>query len=231
VVHTRSPVRPAAPGSVGQHAAHAAAHTTSSVGVGRNVRFPSSRWYLWDRTPAAPQVLIDLLVSRVALPAARSCCVGVWSLASVAACVHEALSSSSCLCAQTLPRLLQDYLPQLQVAVSAFGAINRAAASGAATLKLQLSLSVASTHQVSALIQEHDPLRECDTCTDAQLCVGGWLQAAWLAMPNRVFSCGKRHNSLSAAAPTCPAPFVGCCRRPGGPAAALRADGPCSSRA
>lgn len=38
-------------------------------GVGRGVRFPSSRRYLWDRTPAGPQVLYGLEVRG---PAAAS---------------------------------------------------------------------------------------------------------------------------------------------------------------
>lgn len=55
VTHTGSPSRQGAAGSIGQV-------TTSGS---RALRFPSSRRYLWDRTPAGPQVLIDVLVSSL----------------------------------------------------------------------------------------------------------------------------------------------------------------------
>lgn len=53
---------------------------------------------------------------------------------------------------------VQDCLPHVQVAASTFGAIARASSSGAGSLTLQLGLSVSSSNQVAALIQEHDPL-------------------------------------------------------------------------
>ncbi|WIA18378.1 hypothetical protein OEZ85_009840 [Tetradesmus obliquus] len=78
----------------------------------RGLRFPSSRRYLWDRTPAGAQVLINT----------------------------------------------QDHVPHVQVAASAFGAITRAAERQTGTVPLQLGISVTPPNQVTALVQELDPL-------------------------------------------------------------------------
>lgn len=52
-------------------------------------------------------------------------------------------------------------MPHVQVAASAFGAITRAAERQTGTVPLQLGISVTPTNQVTALVQELDPLGEC----------------------------------------------------------------------
>lgn len=149
VTHTGSPTRHAAAGSISQ----------STCSSSRALRFPSSRRYLWDRTPAGPQVLIDVLVSNF----------GTGYIFVVA---HTLAGSNSADTAcQTM---LQDYLPHVQVAASTFGAISRAASNRASRVTLQLGFSVSSTNQVAALIQEHDPLSE-----EAH---GGMCQHSWHSM-------------------------------------------------
>lgn len=53
---------------------------------------------------------------------------------------------------------LQDHVPHVQVAASTFGAISRAAERQTGTVPLQLGISVTPTNQVTALVQELDPL-------------------------------------------------------------------------
>jgi hypothetical protein len=53
---------------------------------------------------------------------------------------------------------LQDHVPHVQVAASAFGAISRAAERQTGAVPLQLGISVTPTNQVTALVQELDPL-------------------------------------------------------------------------
>jgi hypothetical protein len=55
---------------------------------------------------------------------------------------------------------VQDHVPHVQVAASAFGAISRAAERQTGTVPLQLGISVTPTNQVTALVQELDPLGE-----------------------------------------------------------------------
>lgn len=61
--------------------------------------------------------------------------------------------------------MLQDYLPHVQVAASAFGAISKASSNKDSSVLLQLGLSVNSSNQVTALIQEHDPLSKHQHCS------------------------------------------------------------------
>lgn len=67
---------------------------------------------------------------------------------------------------------LQDYLPHVQVAASTFGAICRAVGSKAGSLTLQLDLSVSPTKQVTALIQELDPLSKKSLYTSCMYASG-----------------------------------------------------------
>ncbi|KAF6256991.1 hypothetical protein COO60DRAFT_47838 [Scenedesmus sp. NREL 46B-D3] len=95
-----------------QYSSSAPPALPSSMLAPRGLRFPSSRRYLWDRTPAGPQVLINT----------------------------------------------QDHVPHVQVAASAFGAVSRAAEHQTGTVPLQLGISVNPINQVTALVQELDPL-------------------------------------------------------------------------
>jgi hypothetical protein len=126
------------------HAAGPGSISSQQVG-GRAPRFPSSRRYLWDKTAAGPQVLVDALVSQ---PTTAS--------PGFLYAAHTLVSQQAEHAAFVLA--VQDYLPHMQVAASTFGAISKAASSKASSLTLQLGLSVSSSNQVTALIQEHDPL-------------------------------------------------------------------------
>jgi hypothetical protein len=119
--------------------------------LGRGLRFPSSRRYLWDRTAAGPQLLIDSQVQ--------------WAGPLRAASTH--LSRASVQRGICIPRaysgkraylLVQETCSHVQVATSAFASITAAAAQGAPNAKLQVTLAVSSSYKVTALIQALDRL-------------------------------------------------------------------------
>jgi hypothetical protein len=115
-------------------------------------RFPSSRRFLWDRTPSGPQVLVDLQVRAKAHRAphmhAATCTVGAPGQAtSVHACrPHRCVFT------------LQDLLPRLSVAVNTLSAVARAAKRGVNSVALSLSLKACGVADVEALVQEPDLL-------------------------------------------------------------------------
>lgn len=64
---------------------------------------------------------------------------------------------------------MQDQKPHVQIAASGFNALKRAAEQKSRTAALQLGLSVTATCQVTAVVQELDPLGELPS-GDADKC-------------------------------------------------------------
>lgn len=130
-----------------------------ATAAARGVRFPLSRRYLWDRTPAGPQVLVSVQVRQHGRSTPWKPGVG---------CARQpARHSSSAQRARRPPPKSrtthnQDLLPRLSIAASALASVADGAAAYAAvgdgSVPLRLTFAATNTYQLTGLLQGADPL-------------------------------------------------------------------------